>query len=215
MLLFEFVGELFQFEQREPEFAPSFQLPPNSTALLPMRPPAFLGLNPRPKHFANFGDSHLCNLDLVWCYAFDVSPCQKPQPKPQRGQASVCGVKAGHLIGFPRLHKQLNLPQKTMQKQVACGAMLAWQILGDGVQIQNHTFVFFNHRHLLIAVCCVFRGCHGSSKKIPSRAFARLFKAQVVTDAAGRNVVVRERGRVEPERAAGTGVRALKPDAPE
>ena len=32
MLLFEFVGALFQFEHREPELAPLFQLPPNSTA---------------------------------------------------------------------------------------------------------------------------------------------------------------------------------------
>ena len=33
MLLFEFVGELFQFEAREPEFDESSQRPPNSTAL--------------------------------------------------------------------------------------------------------------------------------------------------------------------------------------
>lgn len=32
MLLFEFVGALFQFEHREPELAPLFQLPPSSTA---------------------------------------------------------------------------------------------------------------------------------------------------------------------------------------
>jgi hypothetical protein len=32
MFAFEFVAELFQFEQREPELAASFQLPPRSTA---------------------------------------------------------------------------------------------------------------------------------------------------------------------------------------
>lgn len=32
MLLFEFVGALFQFEEREPELAPLFQLPPSITA---------------------------------------------------------------------------------------------------------------------------------------------------------------------------------------
>ena len=32
MLLFEFVGELFQFEDREPEFADSFQFPPKIAA---------------------------------------------------------------------------------------------------------------------------------------------------------------------------------------
>jgi hypothetical protein len=39
MLSFEFVGELFQFEEREPEFEPSFQLPPRSaTSLSPINP---------------------------------------------------------------------------------------------------------------------------------------------------------------------------------
>jgi hypothetical protein len=32
MLLFEFDAALFQFEHREPEFAPLFQLPPRRTA---------------------------------------------------------------------------------------------------------------------------------------------------------------------------------------
>ena len=32
MLLFEFDGALFQFEQREPEFTVLFQLPPRITA---------------------------------------------------------------------------------------------------------------------------------------------------------------------------------------
>jgi len=33
MLSFEFVGELFQLEQRDPEFEPLFQLPPQIAAL--------------------------------------------------------------------------------------------------------------------------------------------------------------------------------------
>jgi len=32
MLLFEFVGELFQFDAREPQFDPLSQLPPRMTA---------------------------------------------------------------------------------------------------------------------------------------------------------------------------------------
>lgn len=32
MLLFEFDGELFQFDEREPEFTVLFQLPPRITA---------------------------------------------------------------------------------------------------------------------------------------------------------------------------------------
>ena len=46
MLLFEFVGELFQFEQREPEKEPLFQLPPNSAALLPSLPLLLPALDP-------------------------------------------------------------------------------------------------------------------------------------------------------------------------
>ena len=65
MLLFEFVGELFQFEAREPEFDVLSQLPPNSTAFLPMLPPAFLFHNPRTQQPAHFGDQHLCCLRLV------------------------------------------------------------------------------------------------------------------------------------------------------
>jgi hypothetical protein len=43
MLLFEFVGELFQFDVREPEFAASFQFPPSITAcpITPSLNPAF------------------------------------------------------------------------------------------------------------------------------------------------------------------------------
>lgn len=46
MLLFEFVGELFQFDAREPEFDVLPQLPPKLTAFLPMLPSTFLFPNP-------------------------------------------------------------------------------------------------------------------------------------------------------------------------
>jgi hypothetical protein len=58
MLLFEFVGELFQFEQREPEFAPLFQLPPKMTALLSRLPLALLLYYPGTHDLANFGNKH-------------------------------------------------------------------------------------------------------------------------------------------------------------
>lgn len=64
MLSFEFVGELFQFEQREPEFDVLSQLPPNSTALS-MRPPAFLFTNPCAQNLAHLGQQCLCCLKLV------------------------------------------------------------------------------------------------------------------------------------------------------
>ena len=54
MLLFEFVGELFQFEHREPEFAPSFQLPPRITANLSSLPFPSFGY-PRSEHGSHFG----------------------------------------------------------------------------------------------------------------------------------------------------------------
>jgi len=59
MLLFEFVGELFQFEEREPQFAPLSQLPPKMTALIPMLPPAFtVARNPLVEHPANLGHAN-------------------------------------------------------------------------------------------------------------------------------------------------------------
>lgn len=66
MLLFEFVGELFQFEEREPEFAPLFQLPPKMTALLSRLPFASLLHNPFPHDVANLGYQHKRCFALVW-----------------------------------------------------------------------------------------------------------------------------------------------------
>jgi|GEM_PF-3012844 hypothetical protein len=54
MLLFEFEAALFQFEQREPEFEPLFQLPPNSAELLSRLPLCFSVLEPSPQHRPNF-----------------------------------------------------------------------------------------------------------------------------------------------------------------
>lgn len=59
MLLFEFVGELFQFEEREPQFAPLSQLPPKMTALIPMLPPALTVIGyPLVKHPARLGQTN-------------------------------------------------------------------------------------------------------------------------------------------------------------
>ena len=51
MLLFEFDGALFQFDAREPEFSPLFQLAPNSAAFSPGLP---LSLDPGVDHAARF-----------------------------------------------------------------------------------------------------------------------------------------------------------------
>lgn len=110
MLLFEFVGELFQFEQREPEFDVSSQLPPKSAAFIPMLPPAFLLDDPRAQHLAHLGHQHLCRLDLMGCDATHLFAAQKPQPKSQMRETRICDVQAGNLIRFPRLYKQLDLP---------------------------------------------------------------------------------------------------------
>jgi hypothetical protein len=92
MLLFEFAGELFQFEQREPEFDVSSQLPPKITALLPMLPSAFLFPDPRPKNFSNLSQQRLRGLDLMWGDSFDVFAGQKPQPKSQMRHARIGDV---------------------------------------------------------------------------------------------------------------------------
>ena len=49
MLLFEFAGELFQFEQPDPELPPLFQLPASNAASLPGLPLALFG-QPRTYH---------------------------------------------------------------------------------------------------------------------------------------------------------------------
>ena len=97
MLLFEFVGELFQFEQREPEFDVSSQLPPKIAALIPMLPPALLFDDPGAQHLAHLSHQHLRCLDLVGRHTAHLLALQKPQPKSQMGQARVCDVQAGNL----------------------------------------------------------------------------------------------------------------------
>lgn len=84
MLLFEFDGELFQFEAREPQFAPLSQLPPKITALIPTLPPAFtVSSNPGTDHATDFGHAHERLIELVWGQCFDVWVHHKAQPIPQ------------------------------------------------------------------------------------------------------------------------------------
>ena len=59
MLLFEFEAALFQFEQREPEFEPLFQLPPNSAELLSRLALCFSVFDPCAQHRPNLGNQHL------------------------------------------------------------------------------------------------------------------------------------------------------------
>lgn len=65
MLLFEFEGELFQFEAREPQLTPLSQLPPKIAALLSCLPLAFLRGNPLSEHFPDFGDHDLRHFYLM------------------------------------------------------------------------------------------------------------------------------------------------------
>lgn len=109
MLLFEFVGELFQFEAREPEFDVLSQLPPNRTANLSMLPSALLLHNPCTQQAPNLRDQHLCRFDLVWRDAAYLFARQKPQPKSQLRESRVCDVKAGNLSRLPCLHNQFDL----------------------------------------------------------------------------------------------------------
>lgn len=79
MLSFEFDGELFQFEQREPEFAPLLPLPPNCAAFSPGAPLSVF--DPGVDHAANLGDQRLGMFLLVDGQTPDR--VQKPHPKPQ------------------------------------------------------------------------------------------------------------------------------------
>ena len=94
MLLFEFVGELFQFEQREPELEPLFQLPPRITANLPALPlPVF---DPTPKDCTHLGQHDLRRLQLVRTQASYLH--KKPHPKTQSRQSRVGHVNSPDLI---------------------------------------------------------------------------------------------------------------------
>lgn len=88
MLLFEFVGELFQFEAREPEFDVLSQLPPKMTASLSCLPFALLLHNPLAHDLANLGKQHLGCFALVGRHGAHGLFGQKPHPKPQLGQSA-------------------------------------------------------------------------------------------------------------------------------
>lgn len=83
MLLFEFDAALFQFEHREPQFDPLFQLPPKITAYLPNPPHASPAFYPSADQLSHLRQQNLCCLELVRCHFFDRK--QESQPKPQLG----------------------------------------------------------------------------------------------------------------------------------
>ena len=105
MLLFEFVGELFQFEQREPDSVVLLQLPPRMTALFPSLPFAIHADNPSPENPPHFRYQHLCCFDLVECQPANFSARKKAQPKTQHGEPSVGGIQLAHLVGLSRYDK--------------------------------------------------------------------------------------------------------------
>ena len=90
MLLFEFEVALFQFEQREPEFEPLSQLPPNSAELLSSLPLSFPALYPCIDHGPNLCHQHLGGLILVCRHASNRH--KKTHPEPKMRELRVCGV---------------------------------------------------------------------------------------------------------------------------
>jgi hypothetical protein len=96
MLLFEFDAALFQFEQREPEFDPLFQLPPRSAALRPRLPLHSPALHPAMDHRTHLAHQHLAGLQLVRCHAPDLH--QKTHPVAQLRETRVGCVDLRDLI---------------------------------------------------------------------------------------------------------------------
>lgn len=78
MFVSVFHGMLFQFEQREPAFAPLFQLPPNIAAFLPMLPPTRPPDDPGTQHAAHLGQQGLRRCHLVLRHATHPSALQEP-----------------------------------------------------------------------------------------------------------------------------------------
>ena len=87
MLLFEFEAALFQFDEREPAFAPLFQLPPKIAALMPGRPLLFLPLDPGMQHTPDFGHQSLCRFELVVAHTF--LSVKKSHPKSAMRQTRI------------------------------------------------------------------------------------------------------------------------------
>ena len=148
MLLFEFEAALFQFDVREPEFAPLFQLPPKIAALCPGLPLLPLALDPRIHHAAHFRRQRLRRLQLVMAHA--ALSVQESHPETEMRQARIRRVNSTDLIRFPGLEKQIRLSQQTLKKQIAGDAMLARHRLSDRVQIGNDPLVLFDDGKLVV-----------------------------------------------------------------
>jgi hypothetical protein len=117
MLLFEFDGALFQLEFREPEFAPSFQLPPKLTAcLFSSLPRDSLLFCPCVNHPADLRNQYLSRLELMGSHALDTQ--QESHPKPQLSEPSVCGMDFRYLPGLACLIKQVCLPEQGSQDHI-------------------------------------------------------------------------------------------------
>ena len=102
MLLFEFVGELFQFEQREPDSVVLPQLPPKMAALFPGLPFASHADYPSPENPPHLRYQHLCCFDLMGSHRANFSTREKPQPKPQHGKTGVRCVQLADLVRLAR-----------------------------------------------------------------------------------------------------------------
>ena len=158
MLLFEFVGELFQFEHREPEFDPLFQLPPKSAAFLPNLPLALPALDPSADHLPDFRNQHLCCLKLVSGHCSNRE--QESQPKPHLSQPSVCGINLRYLIAFSGLKQQVWNTKQALQKHFSGNPVLAWHRLSNRVQISDYSLVLFHYRHLIETLRCLLSWLH-------------------------------------------------------
>ena len=147
MLLFEFVGELFQFEQREPELDPLFQLPPRITVLLPDLPlPVF---DPSAQDRTNLGQQHLRRLNLARAEAADLH--KKSHPKAQAGQTRVGHIDPADLVGLSRLVKKLWNQKELPEEPLPSHPMFPRDGLGNRVELLNQPLVLLHNQHLIVA----------------------------------------------------------------
>ena len=79
------------FAEREPQFAPLFQLPPKIAALIPDRPLLFLPLDPHVQHAPDFLDQSLGEFELAMAHA--ALGVKKPHPKPQMRKTRIGGIQ--------------------------------------------------------------------------------------------------------------------------
>ena len=147
MLELEFHGELFQFEQREPQLAPLSQLPPLSA--LSLR--GLRALEPSPEHRADLGEENRRSPVLLLRDELATRRGAEPQNETEVGESGVSGIEPRDLAGFACLDKKLHLPEDRARGVVAEHVVRPRHSAEQRIDVVDEALVFFDDGELLHA----------------------------------------------------------------